>query len=134
MGVTCHPFEEPHHAIKNANVTIDEPLNMLFKSKPTAAVHHTNTNMQRFAELLREPSEFHDQILHYMAGYIGRHVIADCKCTQCCVALHRNPSDSAVSSESMLTTRKDRGGLTQPREDVFRIVKTTDRLLRHETA
>lgn len=120
---------------KNANVSVEEPSsNELFKAKPSASVHHTNANMQKFAELLKEPSEFHDHILHYLAGYIIRHVSSDCKCTQCCVALHKNTSDSAFQSQSMLTTRKDRGGLIKPRDDVFQIVKTTDRLLRQDIA
>ena len=123
---------------KNANVTFEEPLNNLFKQVSSASVHHTNQNMQKFAKVLSEPSEFHDHILHYMAGYITRNIIKDCKCTQCCLALHKNAPSSdhtysttpTVSHSNLLTIRKDHGGLIKPREDVFRIVKNTDKILR----
>jgi hypothetical protein len=117
---------------KNANVTVEEPINRLFGDIPSASVRHTNEKMQKFAKLLSEPSVFHDHILHYMAGYITRHVIEDCTCTQCCMALHKNTLPLGSSHpESTFTTRKDRGGLIKPREDIFRIVKTTDRILRY---
>ena len=115
---------------KNANVSVAEPVNNVFQA-PSAAVRHTNEQMQRFAELLSEPSEFHDHILHYMAGYITRHVVQDCKCTQCCLALQRDSSSEPTTQFSLLTTRKDRGGLIKPREDVFRIIQTTDKILRY---
>jgi hypothetical protein len=117
---------------KNANVVVDEPLNNLFQQKTSASISHTNQNMQKFAKLLSEPSVFHEHILHYMAGYITRHVTEDCNCTQCCVALHKNTmSETSTQPASSLTIRKDRGGLIKPREDVFKIVKTTDQIFRY---
>lgn len=121
---------------KNANViSVEEPVNTLFQSTTPAAVRHTNQHIQKFVKLLSEPSPYHDHVLHYMAGWATKHVILDCKCTQCCLALHRNSPSAPVSHDdsefSLLTTRKDRGGLMKPREDVFRIVQTTDKILRY---
>ena len=115
---------------KNANVSMEEPVNTLFQRPTTAAELETSTHMQKFAQLLKEPSDFHDHVLHYMAGYVARHIIKDCKCTKCCMALHRNSSHPA-SPFHLLTTRKDRGGLIKPQDDVFKIVQKTDKILRY---
>ena len=114
---------------KNANVTVEQPLNRLFQHKTPAAVSHCNRKMQEFAELLKEPSEYHEHVLHYMSGYITRHIVNDCRCTRCSLALHHNtPPEETLPAG--LTKRKDRGGLVKPREDVYRIVKTTDTVFR----
>ena len=118
---------------KNANVTIEEPLNRLFGHKIPAKVKHTNEKMQEFAQLLREPSIYHDNVLHYMAGYITRHVLNDCRCTQCCMALHQNATHEPEGPmPASLTLRKDRGGLVKPREDAYKIIKTADTIFRFE--
>lgn len=125
---------------KNANVSVEEPSNRLFLPNQSDALRHNNPDMQKFAKLLNEPSEFHDHILHYVAGYVSRHVMDDCKCTQCCMALHRNSATPdgisdhtyfADGTAGAFTRRKDRGGLIKPRDDVFRIVKTTDKIFRY---
>ncbi|XP_072177518.1 uncharacterized protein [Diadema setosum] len=63
-----------------------------------------------------------------MSGYVSRRVTKSCKCTQCCVALHRN--DGSTLTVDSLTMRKNRGGLIKPRSDVYDIIKTTDKHLR----
>lgn len=118
---------------KRANVTIDEPVQTLFSRVPNEAEILMEKHVKQFCTILRKPGEYHDYVLHYMAGYISRHIIKDCRCTQCSIALHRNiPSAGAAKADnySSLTKRKDRGGLIHPREDVFKVVKTADKLLR----
>ncbi|KAJ8047188.1 DNA transposase THAP9 [Holothuria leucospilota] len=94
--------------------------------------------MSMKANLLHKPSEFHDHILHYIAGYVSKHVMEHCKCTKCCIALHNQNAHDGVNDHSYcadgthacFTKRKDRGGLRKARDDVFKIVKTTDNVFR----
>ncbi|KAJ8031915.1 hypothetical protein HOLleu_25280 [Holothuria leucospilota] len=61
-----------------------------------------------------------------------------CKCTKCCIALHNQNAHDGVNDHSYcadgthacFTKRKDRGGLRKARDDVFKIVKTTDNVFR----
>jgi hypothetical protein len=111
---------------KKANC-IEEPVVTLFSKVPTEAELKLDDNVRRFSEILESPSEFHDHALHYIAGYIIRHILPDCKCTACCLALQRNDGSRLPSG---LTDRKNRGGLVMPCDDVFKIVKTADTVLR----
>ncbi|KAJ8049938.1 DNA transposase THAP9 [Holothuria leucospilota] len=123
---------------KSANISIDEPENALFIQRKPASVRKVNESMQKFANLLHEPSEFHDHILHYIAGYVSKHVMEHCKCTKCCIALHNQNAHDGVNDHSYcadgthacFTKTKDRGGLRKARDDVFKIVKTTDNVFR----
>ncbi len=63
---------------KNANctdITMETPSNMVFQRVPSVAAMESERKMQQFAELLTKPTVWHDQVLHYMAGYIARHIV-----------------------------------------------------------
>lgn len=63
---------------KNANcidITVEEPNNMLFQKVPSKASLTSQAKMVEFAKLLARPTEWHDQVLNYMAGYIAKHVV-----------------------------------------------------------
>ena len=70
--------------------------------------------------LLRyEVSEYKENVLYYMSGWISRSVSKNLKCSDCKEALFSNPEDTG---RSFLLNVKQRGGLMNPSKSVFKIV------------
>ncbi|ESO90877.1 hypothetical protein LOTGIDRAFT_163766 [Lottia gigantea] len=108
---------------KNANVAIEEPTEILFSETTPSSVHHTRNQMTKFAKLLSDPSEFQDHVLYYMSGYIR---------LLCCVLLQSKVDIYSIANFDSLTARKDRGGLVYATDDIFKVVKTADKIMRSE--
>jgi hypothetical protein len=72
-----------------------------------------------------------DNILFYLAGFIAKKISVTCRCVSCNDALfsNNNYEHDYAKSYTLLTRFKNRGGLTFPSSDAFKVVLETERQL-----
>lgn len=75
-------------------------------------------------------SQFTNNVLTYICGWIVRKVTSTLKCSKCCDALVKVPE--STNEDSILLRLKDNGGLLYPNDDVRKIVFTTEKALKFE--
>ena len=71
---------------------------------------------------LETKSEYRQNVLVYIAGYIQRRVSKTMQCTSCQLLL----SNMRISVSSGLIETKDRGGLIRPSADIVRLINIVD--------
>ena len=71
---------------------------------------------------LETKSEYRQNVLVYIAGYIQRRVSKTMQCTSCQLLL----SNMRISMSSGLIETKDRGGLIRPSADIVRLINIVD--------
>ena len=76
----------PSNQANCIDIAIEEPNNTLFQRVPTKAHTESQEKMAEFSRLLRNPTEWNDQVLHYLSGYIARGIVK--------VSVSNQPSDS----------------------------------------
>ncbi|CAH2088930.1 unnamed protein product [Euphydryas editha] len=71
-------------------------------------------------------SEYTEQVLQYIAGFIARKLTRCLKCDQCVELLHGSKKQRLQS----IIEKKSKGGLTYPSSSLLKIVKFTEKILK----
>jgi hypothetical protein len=78
---------------------------------------------------------FVQNIVVYIAGFVGRSVARKSKCPSCVLALMSNEAQPAATSEEyILINEKDNGGLFHPSTDLIEVCRLTEIEIRRATA
>ena len=82
--------------------------------------------------LLNTSPNWRYDALYYISGYIAKQMSGAMKCPECAVALYQSSSDCdhILQQKSTLLAFKAYGKLFVPSSSVFRVVQTTDKLVR----
>ena len=72
-------------------------------------------------------SEYKENVLVYVAGFIQRKIIEHEKCNDC--SSYLRSSDIVLTSS--LIEQKDLGGLVKPSVEVYQLVRTADQMIEH---
>lgn len=68
-------------------------------------------------------TEFQDSAITYIAGFVKRKLQSEVKCLLCTEVINSTPSSISYNS---LISRKDRGGLMYPSDDLIKICQVTE--------
>lgn len=76
---------------------------------------------------------FVENVVVHIAGFVGRRLTQLLSCPECQCALINNDSDSIQFREDFfLLMQKDRGGLFRPSDDLTRVCKIVEKVIREE--